>query len=264
MSSAASGAARRCRGHRRQRGRPDVERAAGRGGPELLRQEPAVRDQRGGVGAAHGVEDLVHRRGEQVELVDQDHQRGLAPVDRAVVGELRAAAAGSRRPPRAGSRSRSPSPSRPAGCRRRGWRAAGSCRARRRSTRRTREATGAGTAPAATIASTRSSAASRSSLVGTVRQRRAASRARRSPRPKRRSRNHARHGPTIPCRCSSEPGSGRAAEVERAVRHALVVLRRRGRGSRGTWPPRSPGCRSSRPSCPGPATLKVSIASIVA
>ena len=45
-------------------------------------------DQRGGVGPAHGVEDLVHRGGQQVELVDEDHQRGLAPVDGAVVGEL--------------------------------------------------------------------------------------------------------------------------------------------------------------------------------
>jgi len=41
---------------------------------ELLREEPSVRDQRGGIGAAYGVEDLVHRGGQEVELVDQDHQ----------------------------------------------------------------------------------------------------------------------------------------------------------------------------------------------
>ena len=47
-----------------------------------------MRDQRVGVGAAHRVEDLVHRGAQQVQLVDEDHQRGLAVVDRAVVGKL--------------------------------------------------------------------------------------------------------------------------------------------------------------------------------
>ena len=45
-------------------------------------------DEGVGVGPADSVEDLVHRGGQQVELVDEHHQRGLAPVDRAVVGEL--------------------------------------------------------------------------------------------------------------------------------------------------------------------------------
>src|SRR5450759_5011974 len=39
-------------------------------------------DQSVRIGAAYGVEDLVHRGGQQVQLVDQDHQRRLAPVDR--------------------------------------------------------------------------------------------------------------------------------------------------------------------------------------
>ena len=78
----------RAAGHRGQGCRPDVERPTGRGRPELLGQEPAVGHEGVGVGPAHGVEDLVHRGGEQVELVDEDHQRGLAPVDGAVVGEL--------------------------------------------------------------------------------------------------------------------------------------------------------------------------------
>jgi len=47
-----------------------------------------VGDEGVGVGPADGVEDLVHGGGQQVELVDEDHQRRLAAVDGAVVGEL--------------------------------------------------------------------------------------------------------------------------------------------------------------------------------
>ena len=64
----------------------EVEAAAGRGVAELLLQEPAVGDQGVGVDPDHRVEDLVHGRAEQVELVDQQHQRGLAVLDRAGVG----------------------------------------------------------------------------------------------------------------------------------------------------------------------------------
>ena len=46
-----------------------------------------MRDQRLGVRAVDGVEDLVHRHREQVELVDEDHEAGLPPVDRTAVGE---------------------------------------------------------------------------------------------------------------------------------------------------------------------------------
>ena len=67
---------------RRRRGRP-------RGGcAELRLEELAVRDQRLRVGAVGGVEHLGHRRGEQLELVDEHHQRGLAAFDRPGVGPV--------------------------------------------------------------------------------------------------------------------------------------------------------------------------------
>ena len=99
---------------------PHVEHPTGRGGPELLGQEPAVGHQSRCVVAADGIEDLVHRRGEQVELVDEQHQRGLAPGRPDGCRRTAAAGGDSRPPPRGGSRWRWPSRSRPAGCRRRG------------------------------------------------------------------------------------------------------------------------------------------------
>ena len=82
---------------------PPVEACA-----ELRLEEPAVRDQRLGVGPVGRVEHLVHRRGEQLELVDQDHQRPSCRPRSAGCWPSRAAAGGSHRPPRAGSRWRWP------------------------------------------------------------------------------------------------------------------------------------------------------------
>ncbi len=65
--------------------RPQVEVAAGRGVAELGVEELSVGDERLGVGAVGRVEDLVHRGSEQLELFDEDHQRGLLAVDRAGV-----------------------------------------------------------------------------------------------------------------------------------------------------------------------------------
>ena len=45
-------------------------------------------DERVGIGATGGVEEVVHLRGEQVELVAQDRQRGLAARHRAPVRKV--------------------------------------------------------------------------------------------------------------------------------------------------------------------------------
>ena len=41
---------------------------------ELLLQESSVRDQGVGIHPDDRIEDLVHRRAEQIQLVDQQHQ----------------------------------------------------------------------------------------------------------------------------------------------------------------------------------------------
>src|SRR6478609_4351176 len=67
---------------------PEPEHSSARGLPELLLEEGTVHDDRLGVGTAHGVVDLVHRRAEQVQLVDEQHDRALAPGDGAAVGPV--------------------------------------------------------------------------------------------------------------------------------------------------------------------------------
>ena len=121
------GRSRVLRGGRRRAASPRSRPPPVDGVAELLLQEPAVRDQRVGVDPDHRVEDLVHGRAEQVELVDQQHQRGLAVLDRPGVGPVAGAAGCSRRSPPAGSRWRWPSPSTPPGCRDRGCAAAAWC-----------------------------------------------------------------------------------------------------------------------------------------
>ena len=56
--------------------------------PNFASKNRAVGDQRLGVGAVGGVEHLGHGRGEQLELVDEHHQRGLAALDRPAVGPV--------------------------------------------------------------------------------------------------------------------------------------------------------------------------------
>ena len=114
---------------------------AGGGVAELLREEPAVRDQRLGVGAVDGVEaSCPSSRPSRSSWSMSTISEVLPPSTGRRVGPARAAAAGSRRPPRAGSRWRSPSPSTPAGCPTPRLRQPGhACRGRSRSTRATRE-----------------------------------------------------------------------------------------------------------------------------
>jgi hypothetical protein len=55
---------------------------------ELLLQKTAMHDQCVGVDPHHRIKDLVHRGAQQIQLIDQQHQRGLAILDGPRVGPL--------------------------------------------------------------------------------------------------------------------------------------------------------------------------------
>ena len=136
-----------------------------RAGRELLGEEPAVGDQRVGVGPARGVEHVVHLRTEQVELVAQHRERGLAARDRRAGRRSREAGAGTRRPPRAGSWSRCARPRGPAPSSCRADRAAGWSGGRCPATRSTRACTASGTRPRICVTSSSSDGQRRRVLV---------------------------------------------------------------------------------------------------